>query len=418
MVRSLYGLEDTSFGAGSFVLSVQDSECDVKQGSRSKFNRANVNAVVKLILENHKSKAYDSNDIVIITLYKAQQILYSQLFHKLAKRGTLPVNAHPKVATSDSMQGKEAKVVIVDWVVSAANRKSDLGFTCDDHRANVAQSRMQEVIVNVIPMSVGNGALAEQVQERIDAYQYCEDQAALSLDMLQRYGSDCWLCGAKIWNRAVHVLPRDDKSEKFHQLGLKNFRAGSHLNGILLPRTLLHVREPRPREEEGEPSGTLNDESIPWDTRIRLLELLELYRRPLDDNDSEKATLPAGGRGTRNNTRKNYDDGAPGPSRSKKKKKKKKKKKRQIEDEEEEEEGGGGGGREEVENGRELLEPGEFLSENQPTRRMSKNPGWIRAFSFCASLYRFLPRGLVVKIFEVSPNHFVGSESHHVFAVR
>lgn len=84
--------------------------------------------------------------------------MYSQPFHKLANRGTLPVDAHPKVATADSMQDKEAKVVIVDWVVSAANRKSDLGFICDDNRATVAQSRMPEVMINVIAMSVGNGA--------------------------------------------------------------------------------------------------------------------------------------------------------------------------------------------------------------------------------------------------------------------
>lgn len=58
----------------------------------------------------------------------------------------------------------------------------------------------------------------------------------------------------------------------------------------------------------------LNDEAIPWDTRIRLLELLELYRRPLDESDSEKATLPAG-----EQSRKDDKNGAPGPSGSKKK---------------------------------------------------------------------------------------------------
>lgn len=40
----------------------------------------------------------------------------------------------PTVVTTDSTRGKEAKLVIYDWVISSSNKSSSLGFAVDDGR--------------------------------------------------------------------------------------------------------------------------------------------------------------------------------------------------------------------------------------------------------------------------------------------
>ncbi|KAL2837754.1 hypothetical protein BJX68DRAFT_249565 [Aspergillus pseudodeflectus] len=68
------------------------------------------------------------------------------------------------------MQGKEGKCVIVDFVVSAAESSRDLGFVNDDNRCNVAQSRMIECMVCVVPMAVGAGSFATDIHERQNSF--------------------------------------------------------------------------------------------------------------------------------------------------------------------------------------------------------------------------------------------------------
>ena len=67
----------------------------------------------------------------------------------------------PAVATTDSMQGKQSKVIIYHWVISAADRELDLGFTDDDNRSNVALSRMTDAMIVLGPGVVGTGGLSE-----------------------------------------------------------------------------------------------------------------------------------------------------------------------------------------------------------------------------------------------------------------
>jgi len=50
--------------------------------------------------------------------------------------------------------------------------------------------------------------------EYTESYEYRAYKISFSSrqkNMLQQYGSDCWVCGAKHWLQAAHVLPQDDK---------------------------------------------------------------------------------------------------------------------------------------------------------------------------------------------------------------
>jgi hypothetical protein len=68
-----------------------------------------------------------------------------------AAAGILKAEQIPFVATADSMQGKESRLVIYDWVVSGSNKTSDLSFTVDDHRGNIGQTLMTEALLNMPP---------------------------------------------------------------------------------------------------------------------------------------------------------------------------------------------------------------------------------------------------------------------------
>ena len=62
------------------------------------------------------------------------------------QNGILETSDVPTVATTDSMQGKESKLVIYDWGISQTEKFSDMGFTTDDHRGTVGLTRMKEAM--------------------------------------------------------------------------------------------------------------------------------------------------------------------------------------------------------------------------------------------------------------------------------
>ncbi|CAK48425.1 uncharacterized protein An12g01420 [Aspergillus niger] len=76
-------------------------------------------------------------------------VRYRQTLFALSKQGGLLKTELPKIATTDSMQGKESKVSIYDWIVTSANLFADMGLTIDSNRGNVGMSRMTEVM-NVV----------------------------------------------------------------------------------------------------------------------------------------------------------------------------------------------------------------------------------------------------------------------------
>ncbi|PYH78167.1 hypothetical protein BO82DRAFT_435264 [Aspergillus uvarum CBS 121591] len=157
-VRSLIPEISQSFDTGHFVLSLTGSSCDLEQATKSKFNMVHAQAVITLLIENHLKNGYEGEDMVIITPYTAQKNLYrTALFHL---REQLPLSHQPQIETIDSIQVREAKLVIVDFVISQADTRADLGFL-DDHRCTVAHSRMREVLVTVAPMHLADSPFAK-----------------------------------------------------------------------------------------------------------------------------------------------------------------------------------------------------------------------------------------------------------------
>lgn len=169
VVRNMLRVDDLDFDSGYFVANIENAVCEIEESTKSRYNTAHVKFVVNLIMENFSAKGYDGKDITIITYYRAQVRRYLQYLLQLAKSGDFPREFHPYVCTVDSMQGKESKVVILDWVISRADTFGDLGFTMDNNRGNVAQSRMREVMVNVLPAAVGNGTLSVRLSDRTNS---------------------------------------------------------------------------------------------------------------------------------------------------------------------------------------------------------------------------------------------------------
>ncbi|PLN80884.1 AAA domain-domain-containing protein [Aspergillus taichungensis] len=151
---------------GNMVISVKNSTCIVEEVGKSRYNDAHRLLVVKIVMMNYQHGGYKSGDITVITPYTAQLVRIRQTFFRMVQLGILSPEDVPSVCTTDSMQGKESKLVIYDWVISSADRMSDLGFTTDDHRGNVGLTRVIEAMVNILPGQIGNSRFLVQPQER------------------------------------------------------------------------------------------------------------------------------------------------------------------------------------------------------------------------------------------------------------
>ncbi|PLB34583.1 AAA domain-containing protein [Aspergillus candidus] len=151
---------------GNLVISVRNSTCTVEEVGKSRYNDAHRLLVVQIVMMNHRHGGYKSGDITVITPYTAQLVRIRQTFFRMVQLGILSPENVPFVSTTDSMQGKESKLVIYDWVISSADRMSDLGFTTDDHRGNVGLTRVIEAMVNILPGEIGNSRFLVQPQER------------------------------------------------------------------------------------------------------------------------------------------------------------------------------------------------------------------------------------------------------------
>lgn len=135
--------------------------------SSSRCNVAHVEAVLTLVLANYKYGGYKGSEIQIITPYTAQQNLYRRALFRM--RSELPEASQPAVETIDSMQGREAKVVIVDYTISDPNNAGDLGWVHADYLCHGARSRMIEVLLSVLPMRIGTSPLGDP-RERMNKY--------------------------------------------------------------------------------------------------------------------------------------------------------------------------------------------------------------------------------------------------------
>jgi len=124
------------------ITSLESRESD----SPSWFNRGEINTVIRLIAQLHKTREFKNNrftneDIGIITPYRKQADLIRKQFHSLG-RGFSGIT----VGTTENFQGREYKVIIISTVRSARENlthdiKFRLGFLQNEKRLNVAISR-------------------------------------------------------------------------------------------------------------------------------------------------------------------------------------------------------------------------------------------------------------------------------------
>jgi hypothetical protein len=141
VIRDVLHPSRADFDTGHFVLSLKNSSCLIEEASLSRYNVAHVEAVptLMIMLANYKYGGYKGSEIKIITPYAAQRNLYRRALFQM--RSEVPEASQPAVETIDSMQGREAKVIILDFTTSDAVKAGDLGFVDDDdddHRCNVA----------------------------------------------------------------------------------------------------------------------------------------------------------------------------------------------------------------------------------------------------------------------------------------
>lgn len=104
------------------------------------------NDVVLQVLEGRGNENL-TNNIFVTAAYNSQVDYISDYFH--GPDGCLPNNAYAaqcvKIATIDSLQGKERRVVIVS--LTRSNRMKKIGFQKDSRRINVATSRSQHCLI-------------------------------------------------------------------------------------------------------------------------------------------------------------------------------------------------------------------------------------------------------------------------------
>ncbi|GAB1215165.1 hypothetical protein ATERTT37_004351 [Aspergillus terreus] len=115
----------------------------------SRSNSANVAVAMDLLESLVKDEANTDLSIAIIVPYADQRVLYVRALLEMAKGLGRDIQRHVSIKTIDSIRGGEADVVILDWVVSGAERNADLGFTRDNRRANVALTRARLFLVTV-----------------------------------------------------------------------------------------------------------------------------------------------------------------------------------------------------------------------------------------------------------------------------
>lgn len=105
--------------------------------------------------------ALGSMTCVIITIYSDQRKEYVGGMMHLSEKLDIAWKHMPKVATVDSMQGHEADLIMLDWVV-VSGKKSGLCFAADNRRANVALARARSCLIVVAKGKViNNGHLSE-----------------------------------------------------------------------------------------------------------------------------------------------------------------------------------------------------------------------------------------------------------------
>ncbi|KAL4889313.1 AAA domain-containing protein [Aspergillus ambiguus] len=134
-------------------VNVTDGQTLRNDKNYSRSNPANVLVVTSLVEFLISRGALEAVTCVIITTYSEQKKEYVDKMMMLSEKHDIAWEEMVRVATVDSMQGHEADVVILDWVIDSGT-KSDLGFASDNRRANVALTRARSCLIVVANGSI------------------------------------------------------------------------------------------------------------------------------------------------------------------------------------------------------------------------------------------------------------------------
>ncbi|KAL3463831.1 hypothetical protein BJX64DRAFT_287049 [Aspergillus heterothallicus] len=124
-LMTVIGLDHKSkLDMGNIVVSIENSTCQIESGLMSRYNNEHRHFVLDLLIENQMCRGYKGLEIKIVVPYIAQA-------------------------------GKEAELIILDWVISESGSYKDLGFTTNDNCGNVAMTRMRQAMLVLLPESCG-----------------------------------------------------------------------------------------------------------------------------------------------------------------------------------------------------------------------------------------------------------------------
>ena len=128
------------FKVNSLMMSFKIRGSAQRDATKSLYNRINVSEVLNLFIPMITNGIIQAQDLTILTFYQAQRRLYQRALRSLVFSN--PRMAGIRVRTVDSMQGSQARFIILDVVTC-----SRLGFMRLRNRINVACSRPMDGLV-------------------------------------------------------------------------------------------------------------------------------------------------------------------------------------------------------------------------------------------------------------------------------
>ncbi|RLL94337.1 hypothetical protein CFD26_101079 [Aspergillus turcosus] len=129
-------------------LDVSNGEMEINPTTYSRSNARNVAVVIELIEYLLTANALDGLSCCILPTYADQKKAYIDALLNLSQKLDIPWKDMVSVFTVDGMQGNQADVIIVDWVITSGEPR-DLGFASDNRRANVALTRARACLIVV-----------------------------------------------------------------------------------------------------------------------------------------------------------------------------------------------------------------------------------------------------------------------------
>jgi superfamily I DNA and/or RNA helicase len=154
------------------MMNVPDGKCQIEPHTQSRFNMANVEVAMKffeqLVTCLVEKGQLEISQIKILTFCNAQKRRMINALVDLGKELKLTANELADVVhTSDSFQGQEADVVILDTPVCSYTGHGTLGHVGDELNFNVAATRAKECLFVIGNLRILDSEIIAE-QERVE----------------------------------------------------------------------------------------------------------------------------------------------------------------------------------------------------------------------------------------------------------